>query len=583
MTMQSNKPSSDEEPLQKIKRWWHKPHWQLLLGIIFLLVATVAVQCFFPYGRSMPNAKVGDVSVGYQSKEQLIDTLHTIYSSVDLTVVIDGKTSFKGSSVAAGIVPDYKKIAEELSEYSLAERFVPFSILSQIATSHKQVNFAIEEELFAAFADKVVEKCAKDPQNASLSFTDGQASLVSAQNGRKCSKDAIKSALKATPLLSSDSRVAISSEPVAPTLTNDMMSKQLAAANQTIQQGLTLGTPAETWVVPATELASWLTVDDRGVLQTTPDRIHAYLQAQRGSLYIDPGTTHIRVVDGVEVSRTTGTNGQGIDLDVTEKRISDVLLGRTKTRTAWVQLTVLPPQEVVSREYSPSNQGLQALITQWDKEHSGRYGIIVRDLSTAGWNAELLPDYDFVTASTYKMFLAYAVLHKVENGELTMSTTGDIGLTVRECIDEMILHSTNACATSLMNLAGWGYVHSFILSQFPSTRLDNGQNPDGEKHTTVRDEVLFMHRLYLGQLMNADNTQYLIGLFKKQIYRGGIPKGVPGITVADKVGFYNGYKHDVGIVYAPNGVYILGTMSYGGNDAEFADLSKKVYDLMKQR
>ena len=260
-----------------------------------------------------------------------------------------------------------------------------------------------------------------------------------------------------------------------------------------------------------------------------------------------------------------------------------MLLGPGQERIAWVQLTVLPPHESVSREYTPSNQGLQALIEQWDREHTGRYGIIIRDLSAKGWAASLLPDHDFITASTFKMFLAYAVLHKVENNELRMETATDSGLLVRDCIDEMITHSTNACATSLFNLAGWGYVHSFTLGQFPSTRLDNGQNADGEKHTTVYDEVTFMHRLYLCQLMNAGNTDYLLNLFKHQVYRSGIPKGFPGITVANKIGFYAGYKHDVGIIYAPSGTYILGIMSYGGSDAQFADLSSKVYTLMKQR
>ncbi|MBC7746842.1 serine hydrolase [Pedobacter sp.] len=572
------------DPIENVRGWWHKPHWQLSLGIIFLLVATVALQCFYPYGRSAPNARIGDLSVANLSRPQIIAKLHDTYGSVPLTVAIPGAPSMKTTSVVAGVVPNYQSVAERATDYPLSERLLPFSFIAKLLAAEVSIDYQVESELFAAFAQQVAAVCDRPPSDASIAFAGGKASLVSAADGQRCSPELTKRALLQLQLKSNGSTMTVMPERQSAVRSDSDMRAQLVVANATISKGLSIGTPAETWEVSAEDIASWLTVGETdGVLQTKPELIRAYLEKQTGKLYIEPGVTAVRIIDGVEISRTTGVNGQGIDPVTTEARISEVLLGKTTTRTAWAQLTVLPSREVIAREFTPTHQGLQALVTQWDKEHNGRYGIIVRDLTTKGWAAELLPNYDFVTASTYKMFLAYAVLHKVESGELTMDATTDIGLSVRACIDEMILHSTNACATSLFNLAGWGYVHNFILGQFPSTRLDNGQNADNEKHTTVFDEVTFMHRLYAGQLMTAGNTDYLLNLFKHQIYRKGIPAGVPGVTVADKIGFYAGYKHDVGIVYAPSGTYILGIMSYGGSDTEFADLSAKVYALMRQR
>ena len=576
---------ADELPsLDDVRRWWHKPHWQLLLGVVFVLVAVVAFQCFYPYGRTTWSAVVGDRPVGGLDYDQVIDSLHDTYQSVPLTVEIPGADAVQATSVAAGIVPDYKSAADAITSYSLGERLVPFSFVAKLLAQRQiDIQYQIEPELLDAFVQQIAAVCDQPPQDAAIVFEAGKAHLSPAANGQACDRDVVQSALSGIALRSNGVRTMLRPRAIAPAIDDASLQTQLASANAAIEQGVTIGTPAETWPVAADVLATWLTVDAQGVLQTKPEAIRAYLEQQRGKLYIEPGTTTVRIVDGVEVSRSGGTNGQGIDLDITEKRVSDVLLGRSDSRTAWAQLSVLPPREVVTREYSPSHQGLQALVEQWDREHSGRYGIIVRDLSGKGWNAEVLPDRDFVTASTYKMFLAYAVMHKIEQGELSMSSTTDIGLSVRDCIDEMILHSTNHCATALMNLADWGYVHQFIIGQFPSTQLDNGLTADGDKHTTVRDETTFMHRLYAGQLMSADHTNYLIGLFQRQVYRSGIPRGVPGVTVANKVGFYNGYKHDVGIIYAPSGTYILGILSYGGNDAQFADLSAKVYELMKQR
>jgi len=126
-------------------------------------------------------------------------------------------------------------------------------------------------------------------------------------------------------------------------------------------------------------------------------------------------------------------------------------------------------------------------------------------------------------------------------------------------------------------------VHNFIRGQFPSTIIDNGVSSDGDKHSTVRDEVTFQTRLNAGTLeINGDNHAYLLNLLKRQVYRGGIPVGVPGVTVANKVGFYNGYKHDIAVIYGPKGTYQLGIMSYGGADWRFADLSRKVAEIMNR-
>lgn len=81
--------------------------------------------------------------------------------------------------------------------------------------------------------------------------------------------------------------------------------------------------------------------------------------------------------------------------------------------------------------------------------------------------------------------------------------------------------------------------------------------------------------------MDPGSTDRLLGYMKRQIWRSGIPSGVPGVTVADKVGFYNGYIHDVAIVYAPKGAYILAIMSYGGSNPNMSELSKRVYNFFQ--
>jgi len=574
----------EQKPKGK-RTWWRKRHVVLGLSIVTGLIMVILVQLLYPAGKALPIAHIGASSVGGQTFQQAIETIRYDYASVPLTVEIPNKPPYKTTSSEAGIVPAYRHAAEAVTDYSLRARLVPFSFIYKML-QRPAVGYEIDEMNFETFATKLSAYCVVAPKDAALVFSGGGVKLDQAKAGQSCDESSIRSVLTDATLKPGGTSIKLTPKVDKPRVDDAELRTQLAAAEATIKAGLTVRAPEDTWQVPSETVANWLTTeekDGRITLAVKRDAVKTYLDGLRGELYIEPGTTRVGYLDGIEVSRVTGSRGQGVDLDVSTNRVEAVLLGTSATdRTAWLQLTVLEPRVVADRSYSATNQGLQALLVQWDRDHSAGYGLMVRDISGKGMNADFNPDRDFVTASTFKMFLAYAVLHKVETGELSMDSQTDMGLSVRACIDEMILHSTNACALSLFNLAGWGYVHDFILGQFPSTRLMNSANSDNEKHTTVRDETNFLIKLNAGQLMNAQNTSYLLDLMKRQIYRSGIPKGVPGITVADKVGFYNGYKHDVGIVYAPRGTYILSYLSIGGNDAEIAELSRQVYSLMSR-
>ena len=62
---------------------------------------------------------------------------------------------------------------------------------------------------------------------------------------------------------------------------------------------------------------------------------------------------------------------------------------------------------------------------------------------------------------------------------------------------------------------------------------------------------------------------------KRQIYRAGIPKGT-GQTVADKVGFVDNVIHDAGIVYGPNGPYILVIMTSNSSWSAIASIASQI-------
>ena len=555
----------------------------LVYGILLACAVSITAQVLYPADRALPNARIDSVQVGGLDRKTIINALQNTYTDSVVTLQIRGKKTEKVKLPSTGVVLNYSDSAAKTLDYQLWQRLIPFSFVYKMGKTYETTRY-IDDEVFSEFSGNVAGKCAISPVNAAIEIKDGHVSLRSAKDGQKCDQKKLQAGLLSGAL--GDTTLVPPVTPIKPALTDEKVKTQFVRAKQIVDGGVTLGSPVEQWKVPREVVASWLTVaSENNTLKLTvnSDAVKKYLSEYKGKTHIQPGQTTVHLLDGVEVRRESGASGQGIDTDVTVKRITDGLLASKVPSVIWTQLAVLSPAVTYDRQYSQSDVGMQAMIEQWDRDNAGRYGILVRDLSGRGLNAALNADRDFVTASTYKQFLAYAIMHKIELGQMSFDDGTSTGLSVRGCIDEMILHSTNPCATALMGQADWGYVNDYIHTQFPSTILNNGASSDGDKHSTVRDEVTFQTRLNSGTLeMNSDNHAYLLGLLKRQIYRSGIPRGVPGVTVANKVGFYDGYKHDIAIIYGPKGAYQLGIMSYGGADWRFEDLSRRVAALMNR-
>lgn len=566
---------------QRMYGFMYRSNMRLLafIGVAILLLVVVA-QCLYPEGTALPRAAVAGLSVGGKTFEEVVSSIKDRYGDAKIYVRVDNKLIAESSAAKVGIVPDYRQAAQAVTQYSLSARLVPFSSVYKMFLQ-PSLGYTIEKERSGEFADKVNELCKITPQDARYEVASDGVFVHADKPGRECLEDAVLRSLQEIKLADE----AIILEPATKTIPAQQraedLKNNLSGAQRIVSRGLTIKAPAESWPISSSDIAHWLKVEE-GRLSVDSEKIKQYLAEKRGVFYIEPGVTKVVIRDNMEIARVEGAKGQGIDIDITTQRIKEILLAHEGVPPeAWVHLVITEPRIETEQLYSSTNAGLQALVEQWDRENNGRYGVVIRDLGGKGMNAMLYPDRDFVTASTFKMFLAYAVLNKVQTREIHMDTTTNLGLNVRDCIEEMIVNSTNACATSLFELAGWSYVHHFVREKFPHTSMDNGASLDGEKHTTANDEATFLEKLNAGALLDNEHSNFLLDLMKRQKFRGGIPKGVPGVTVANKVGFYNGYKHDVAIVYAPRGTYILAIMSKGGADWQFADLSRRVYQVMQ--
>lgn len=567
-------------------RWWEKKHHLVFVRvgeiIAGLALIAVVVQLAYPAQRALPLMKVGGIAIGNMDATQLEQTFDWYGQNAGVTLASPSREwQTQWQEIGVGI--DRKSSAKVALEYQWWERLIPFSAAAKAAQSNNlPLVTLIDEERLDAFARKLVQEDMVAAIDATIEVKDGTARINEAKNGYKYDVESVKRQIRTAPY-TVNGRVELVPEQVMYARSAAELAELVAEINQILEVPLTIKVADKIYTPNRQEVGSWMTFSEHPEtrkLQLTfkLEVLHQYIATINADVAMPGGEATVTLLDGQEIARSGGNGGQAVDIVKGAETIIAHLQAHN-SEPLNLPLAIVPPKVNYVRQYSSTNQGLQAIVQDWEASTYGTFGVIVREIGGQNRYAEFQPDRPFVTASTYKLFVYLTVIKKIETGEVSYGQATDMGWSVEDCLEEMIVHSTNPCAISLMNLVGWDTVqNTTIQSGFTSTTVNNIDG--GNKYSTVRDETNYMLRLNAGTLMGEEGTQRLLGYLKRQIWRAGIPSGIPrGVTVADKVGFYNGWVHDIAIVYSPNATYILGIMSRGGSDPGFANLSRRVYNF----
>jgi len=193
-----------------------------------------------------------------------------------------------------------------------------------------------------------------------------------------------------------------------------------------------------------------------------------------------------------------------------------------------------------------------------DKMAGKSYAITLVNLSDPVKNFSINGDQVMVSASTYKLFTAY-----------TMYKTGQ----APACLADMIIYSDNNCPES------WGK-WNLTTSNARAIGATSTNLMATPTLTTSNDLALFLTKLYNGALLPEVQADKLLSMMKIQVYREGIPAGIPEADVADKVGFLDGILNDAGIVYSPKGDFVLVILTDGYSWRSIANTASEIYAKM---
>ncbi len=245
---------------------------------------------------------------------------------------------------------------------------------------------------------------------------------------------------------------------------------------------------------------------------------------------------------------------------------------------------LLPPQSVIEPrtftslpfiEDAPLQQRLKSIVGA----EEGSTAYVVKDLHT-GRGASLNRDASFNTASLFKLFVMFEVMHQESVGllhdsrELTMTPYyDDFGLgpratslcqqlTVHEALQAMMSVSDNAAAVLLQDLVG----SPNIVRSMKSIGLTQTAFQVEGISTSAADTARLLEGIGRRQLIDPASSDRMILLMAQEQFDNGLRAGLPkGAVVAHKTGNYAGVTNDAGIVFTPKGAYVIVVLSTADN------------------
>ena len=268
--------------------------------------------------------------------------------------------------------------------------------------------------------------------------------------------------------------------------------------------------------------------------------------------------------------------------------------------------------EINFSESTPSkSEKIEELINTKYLEYKDKLSIFYYNLESCDEYA-LNEDEYFYAASTSKVPQAMMILDAAFKGIISLDDvliyededyeegTGSLqynditALTIEEAIYLSITESDNIAKNMLGKVLDTE-IYEYIQEISWNYELEEGN------YLTARDLYLVLKKLYVNEEQNP-YYHYLIEIMKKTIFNSRLDRYIHSSLVAHKIGSYNRYYHDIGIIYGDE-PYVLvvltkdiGELAEGefederdryvldwGELAEevIGDISKDIYDIVE--
>lgn len=550
---------------------------RLLIGLVGLFVVVVAGQLLYPHSKGLPLARMGTESVALQTEEALSAKVHALFQDTSVTVQ-SGDRRETTSLAEAGAELKGDRMVREAIEYPLWQRFIPFSILFH-SPDLERLRVDFNQDQLTQYAQKVASQLTVVPVDAALSIIEGKLVVTESHDGRVVTADMVREQIQHARFTGKQTTLRLQVAATAPKRGMKDIEPVRSQAERYIAHEITLKDRNDKSIaVEPIDIARWLSTDTdesgKVVLVIKDEAVAAYTSRIASQTDIKPGVIRAKLMDGVEVSRTTAASGLGVD----QAKLAEALKAAvaSEPREATIKLVMKPVAPPVSydRSYSSSRAGLQAYVDYVGQSSNTR--IAITQLDGNGWSVGARANEGAVAASTYKVFLSLVLFDKVRTGELHWNDSIQ-GYDMATCLEKTIVLSANECAEELLGKFGRTNINNFLYGKGMS-RATTFTNPTATQ-SSAADLNRLMIGIHNGTLLSGDDRSNLLEKMERQIYRRGIPAGSKGV-VQDKVGFLWDYLNDSGIVRHPKGTYAMTILTKGSSWENIAQITRDVEGIM---
>jgi len=270
-----------------------------------------------------------------------------------------------------------------------------------------------------------------------------------------------------------------------------------------------------------------------------------------------------------------------------------LLLAGTFFWGRWAKKTPViatPPPEVVR---DARWDGMVGTISTMVDRYPGEVGLYIKDLKN-GRSFEHNADQRFVCASLIKLPIMAATFEAIRENKLSLSSEvlyrrayrrGGSGLlqwarpgvrfTLSYLLYMMITKSDNTATAIVINQLGYDYLNNkFAEFGLEKTRiastgmsLDANVDPALDNYTTAREMGMILEKIYRREMVRSDLSEVMLEILKRANARSRLAKYLPhDWQLARKTGLLRRNCHDVGIVFSPEGDYLICVLTGKNND-----------------
>ena len=582
--------------------YWLKQHWKLLVGVFFgiLILGTIIFQIVYPNSRMLPNANVDGVSLGWMKRTDAAKKLDDLYGEQTLKI-------YFGKNEAAFQAPRMSEMGIAVSNearlaaisYPFYLRIIPGSFLwAGTAPKEDDMEYVYDKKKIETYTQsKVGDGCSIEPRDATLKVVESQLQLVPSAPGGECDITQFQQALaQVKPSSDSEKNKVTISIVEKPAAVDDDRARELATTlNNRLKEPMNIAVDKETDTIPGRIVMGWLdfksdippeSLKDSDIkaklaFSVNKDRMKVYVDTNIAAKLIkEPGVSKVSTLDFKETSRVNGAGGREVNMDAALASVEAYI--NNKTSTAVAATRDVGPTMQYTRTYTPTSNGMAALLAQFAQDNPGTYGLAftelsgVRNLRQASFNA----DTPFKSAGAESLYIAYGALMEQRTGVIRTVDTIAGNRNYTDCLKALVQRSDESCRTGFYQVMG----HKTTTARGAELGLKSTVFAGKDTTTSAND----LHKVVTGfaknQIARVEGGQQLLSYMEADQDNGGIGKGVTKGRVAHMVGESGTFHNDSSVVYSTDkGNYVLTVLSDGSSWEKITDLTKKIQALRQQK